>query len=34
MLFTFSDVIVIVMIVAVIVFTAVKMREKSDKDPF
>jgi hypothetical protein len=34
MLFTFSDVIVIVMIVTVIVFTAVKMREKSDKDPF
>lgn len=34
MLFKFSDIIFIVIIVTVIVFTVVKMREKSDKDPF
>ena len=34
MLFTFSDIIFIVTIVTIIVFTVVKMREKSDKDPF
>mgnify|MGYP003634762816 CR=1 FL=1 len=34
MLFTFSDMIIIVIIVAIIVNTIVKLRKGSDKDPF